>query len=69
MPLSWIVPTAQPLVSHEISRFDIVEANRPQDVLSMLEPFLSIAHRSLTVFTEVNAALTTLYTLKMATSS
>lgn len=69
MPLSWIIPTAQPVASHEISRIDVVEANGPQDVLSMLEPFLSIPHRSLTVFTEVNTALTILYTLKMATSS
>ena len=69
MPSPWIVPTTQPVVSHDITRVDIADANGAQDVLSRLEPFLGIAHRSIPVFAEVNAALTTLYTLKTSTST
>ena len=69
MPSPWIVPTAQPVVSHDITRVDIADANSAQDVLSRLEPFLGIARRSIPVFSEVNAALTTLYTLKSNTST
>ena len=50
-------------------RVVIPQANRPQDVLSRLEPFIGIAQRSLDVFTTVNATLTTLYTLNTSTST
>ena len=69
VPSSWIVPKTWPVVSHEISRIDIAQANGPQDVLLRLEPFLGVAHRSLAVFREINAALTTLYTLKTSCST
>ena len=64
MPPSWVVPRTTPAVSHLVSVVVPIEENTPQNILSRVEPFLGIAHRSLDVFNAINNALTTLHSLK-----